>query len=216
MKRQTFVLSAVAFLFLLQLAIMPAAVLANADAIQSTVAEAGWEGLPILAQPEGFEGMEAGEGLTPEQQQQLEQGMMAFFAAFAMVFAVIFVVVLVIEIFVLFQLYKVAARIPEEHQQVGPVMVWLLLIPCVNLVMLFIVFPGIVKGFKSYFASQDRTDVEDCGAGLVKWFLITAVASIVPFVNYIAGPAAFVIFIMLFMKFLSLKNLIPEGDAPAA
>lgn len=205
MKRQTFFLGAVAFLFLLQLAIVPAAVLANADAIQSTVSEAGWEGLPILAQPEGFEEeIERAFEQDPQFQGMTEEQKKAAIAAagaaagIGMAFVlVVILIALAIELLILYLFYGAASQIPEEHQKVSPVMVWLFVVPLVNIVMLFIVFPGIAKGFQSYFASQNRTDVGDCGASLAMWFIVSA---------FLCPPVNLVILIILLMKFRGLAS----------
>lgn len=229
MKRLSFLCSVAAFLFLLQLAAMPGLALAEAtpQAVTSASAvavEPGWEGLPILAQPQDLQDMmddlEAGEGLTPEQQKQLEQGIMAFIAAFAVFFIIAGVIGLAIAIFILFLIYKIADSIPEEHQKVSPGMVWLMIIPCVGIIMAFIVYPGISKGFRSYFDSLGRTDVGDCGAGMVKWYLIVLVAAIllswVPLVGGLLGITHLVMFILMLVKLSGLKNEVGTGGAAAA
>lgn len=200
MKRRELILGAVAVLFLLQLVAVPGLALA----------ESSWDGAPILAQPEGFEDFEGGE-LTAEEQRQMEEferqmaaGGAAAMGAVLVFYVVIMCIGLAIQIFICYLLNKAAASIPAEHQQVSPGMVWLFLIPCVNIVMLFIIFPGLVKGFQSYFASQNRTDVGDCGASLIPWFLVSA---------FLCAPAYLVLLIMLLSKFSGYKNMINEGGA---
>jgi hypothetical protein len=90
-------------------------------------------------------------------------------------------------------------------------MVFLMLIPCVNLVMAFIVFPKIAAGFKSYFDAQGRTDVGDCGQQLALFYAISIVCCVVPYLNFIAGIAALVLMIVLLVKFMGYKSEILAG-----
>lgn len=118
--------------------------------------------------------------------------------------AIAVVVILIIQSF-----YK---RIPPEHRQMEPGMVWLLLIPCFNLVWNFFVFPKLSDSFKSYFHSQGITDVGDCVRGLAMAYCITAVLCLIPCVNYIAGPVSLVLLIITLVKFNDLKNRIPAAQ----
>jgi len=108
------------------------------------------------------------------------------------------------------------SRIPPEHRQMQPGLVWLLLIPCFNLGWNFFVFLKLADSFKSYFDSQGVTDVGDCGKGLGLAYSIAAVASfVVSFVfaclSPVAGIAALVLLILVLVKAVGLKNRIPAA-----
>jgi len=133
----------------------------------------------------------------------------AVFAGMLIVFAIIAIVALVIGIVLLYLLYSCFERIPQQHRQMESWQVFLLLIPCFNLVWNFFVFPKLARSYQSYFAEQGRTDVGDCGEQIGLWYAICTVASIIPFLNYIAGPAALVLFIIFLVKALTLKGQIP-------
>lgn len=92
-------------------------------------------------------------------------------------------------------------------------MVWLLLIPLFNLIWNFFVYQKLPDSYKSYFSSQGRTDVSDCGKGIGLAYAISAAACIVPCLNYLAVPAALVLLIIFLVKAMGLKNQIPEGLA---
>ncbi|REJ89064.1 MAG: hypothetical protein DWQ35_18825 [Planctomycetota bacterium] len=109
-----------------------------------------------------------------------------------------------LQLVVCYLLYSAAAAIPEEHQQLSPPLVWLMLIPCVNIVMIFFVFPGLVKGFQSYFASVGNTEVGDCGESLLVWFYVTF---------FLCGPVNLVLLIMYLVKFTGYKNMIAQQPA---
>lgn len=129
-----------------------------------------------------------------------------------LVFVVIAVVIsLAITIFVLYLLYTCLARIPQQYRLMEPAMVFLMLIPCFNIVWIFFVTARISRSFQAFFASHARTDVGDCGQQIGLWWSICAVVSMVPFLNYIAGPASLVLMIIYLVKVMGLKNQIPEG-----
>jgi hypothetical protein len=102
-------------------------------------------------------------------------------------------------------------RIPQQYRLMEPGMVWLLLIPCFPLIWNFFVYPRLSKSFQNYFNAQGRTDVGDCGQQIGLWYSICAAVSIIPLVNYCAGPVALVLLIIYIVKALGLKGQIPEG-----
>jgi len=142
------------------------------------------------------------------------QGVAAALAALGIFLFVIAAVSFALLIFITYLFYSSAKSIPPEHRKVEPGLAWTLLIPCVNLVMIFIVPPKIAQGFQSYFASQNRTDVGDCGAQLALFYGISVVASIllswVPIVGVVISLAPLVLLIMLLVKFSSLKKEMPQ------
>jgi hypothetical protein len=96
--------------------------------------------------------------------------------------------------------------IPQEHREMEPGMVWLLMIPCFPLVWNFFVFLKLPKSYQSYFAAQGVEDVGDCSEKLGLWYAITVACSIIPCVNYIAGPASLVLLIIYLVKAVELKK----------
>ena len=144
------------------------------------------------------------------------------FAVFLMVICAMVVVGLLIGGAICYLLYKDLAAIPEEHQKQSPAMVWLLLIPLVNIVWNFFVFPKIAESFKSYFDSVNVLDVDDCGKQLsmflcycvVAMVVVSFISNILPILgtlNCLLSPAALVLLIMVLVKFNSLKNRIGQA-----
>lgn len=105
-------------------------------------------------------------------------------------------------------LYTIQKRVPAEHQKIDPLMVWLLLIPVFNLIWNFFVFLRIPESYQSHFQAHGRTDVGDCGKSIGLWYAICAVCSIVPCINYLAGPAALVLLIIFLVKLFGLRSQI--------
>lgn len=115
---------------------------------------------------------------------------------------VLMAVFLGIAIYVLLLLKGCLEQIPPQYRAVEPNMVWLLLIPCVNIIANFLVFPKIGKSFANYFHAHGRTDVEDAGEQMGLFYAIAAI---------ICGPVALVLLIMLLVKWLAYKKEIPDG-----
>ena len=144
----------------------------------------------------------------------------------AMIFAILLFTIVIsfaISILICLLIYLPYKDVPAEHQKMAPGLVFLLLIPFFNIIWNFIVFLRIPESFQSYFASQGRTDVGDCGRQIGLWYAICGVAAFVPCVNYVAAPAALVLFIIFLVKIWGLKGQIaaaavppPGGGAPPA
>lgn len=96
--------------------------------------------------------------------------------------------------------------IPPNHRTMEPGQVWLMLIPFFNLYWAFKVFPGLSDSFKSYFDSVGNATVGDCGRQVGLWYAICAACSLIPCVNYIAGPASLILLIMFLVKASELKG----------
>lgn len=130
----------------------------------------------------------------------------AFFVVFIVIMLIALVVGLAIAIVINLLLQAPLKAIPQEHRQIEPGQVWLLLIPIFNLFWAFKVFLAIPDSFKSFFNSIDRHDVGDCGRTIGMWYAICVLCSIVPCVNYIAGPASLVLLILFLVKMHGYKD----------
>jgi hypothetical protein len=137
-----------------------------------------------------------------------------FLAAFAFIICGAAVVGLAIQAVICWYLSTCLKAIPEEHRKQQPNMVWLLMIPLFNIVWQFFVYPKIAESFKSYFDSIGRTDVGDCGKNLALVFCILVCCGIVPYLNFCTGIAALVLFIIVLVRFGSLKGQIQNPAAP--
>lgn len=99
-------------------------------------------------------------------------------------------------------------RIPPEHRLMSPGLVWLLLIPFFSLIWIFFVYIRLAKSFQRAYAALGRNE-GDCGEKLALIFCISCVASLIPFVGCIAGPASLVLLVVVLLKFNTLKNGLP-------
>ncbi len=120
---------------------------------------------------------------------------------------------LAINIVICALLYVAQKRVPAEHRKIDPLAVWLLLIPLFNLVWNFFVYRRIPQSYCSYFNAQGVQGKGDCGETIGLWLAICYACSIIPCVNYIAGPAALVLLIIFLVKIMGLRGEIPEAAA---
>lgn len=88
-------------------------------------------------------------------------------------------------------------------------MVWLLLIPCFNLVWNFFVYPKLADSYKAYFDSVGRPEVGDCGKGIGLAYCICVACSIVPYIGVLPALAALVLWIIFLVKAKELRDMIP-------
>jgi hypothetical protein len=125
-----------------------------------------------------------------------------------------FLAMIAVVIFILYLLYSLLKAVPPEYRLMEPVMVWLLLIPCFNIVWNFFVYPNIAKSYQRYFNAYGRTDVGDCGAAIGLWYSVCAVLVSIPCLNYITGifcgPAMLVLMIVYLVRLWGLKKEIPS------
>ncbi len=115
-----------------------------------------------------------------------------------------------VNILLVFLLYTDFERIPRNFRKLEPGLVWLLLIPCFNLVWNFFVIPKLSDSFKAYFDSIGDTSVGNCGRDLGFGYCIVTAASAIPFVGCLTGIVSLVLLILFLIKANELKNRIPR------
>ena len=104
--------------------------------------------------------------------------------------------------------------LPPEFRLMEPGMVWLMCIPCFNIIWIFFVYPRIARSYQNYFRAQGRYDVGDCGESVGLWYCICVVLSAIPCVGVIASVAALVLMIIYFVKLFGLKGQVRAGFTP--
>jgi hypothetical protein len=129
---------------------------------------------------------------------------------FGLAFVLIFGAIrLAVEIVICFFLYKYYNRVPRQFRKMEPGLVWLLLIPCFNLVWNFFAFIRLSRSFKAYFNSVGNTAVGDCGEGLGLGYSVCEAAALIPCVGMAVWIAAIVLLILYLVKANELSGRIP-------
>jgi len=57
-------------------------------------------------------------------------------------------------------------RVPKKHRQISVSRLWILAVPLVHIVWLYVAVTRVSKSFQKYFASGGRQEQGDCGYGL--------------------------------------------------
>jgi uncharacterized membrane protein len=123
-------------------------------------------------------------------------------------FAVLFAIGIAIGVFICYVLYQAAQKVPSGYQTLAPASVFLLLVPLLNMVWLFVVVIKLSESYQKYFAAQQRTDTGDCGRAVGLAWAIASVCVVVPLVNVMAVPASLVLMILYLVKVSALKQLV--------
>ena len=112
---------------------------------------------------------------------------------------------------------KCLGCIPKEYRRLEPAMAWLMLVPGLGGIWVFVLLFSLAGSYQDYFKRRGRTDVGDCGYGLAKKYLIFAILSVViPIIGwFILSIVSLVIFIRACMRAWELKHLV-EADINGA
>ena len=131
--------------------------------------------------------------------------------------AIFVVVVFAIQIAINFFYYKCLNEVPEEHRTMQPAMVFLNLIPCLNIVWIFLVVNGISKSYQNFFATLDDPHVKneygDCAAGLGLAYAILSLLSAVPYLNCLSALPSLVVFVLLLLKYNAMRKFAQLANA---
>ena len=141
--------------------------------------------------------------------------------AVILIVAFMFLLVMVgVAIFIIYLLYNLLNALPPQYRLMEPGMVWLLLIPCFNIIWNFFVYPQVARSYQNYFNAHGRTDVGDCGAGLGVAYAVCALLASIPCLNYVTGifcgPAMIVLTIVYLVRLYGLKKEIQLGATAQA
>lgn len=134
----------------------------------------------------------------------------------------ILLVFLGLYIWMLIHLQRCFQSVPQEYRKMTPGYVWLMLIPCFNLVWGFFVFPRLSESFQGYFTAFDAPKYrgDDCSR-TISWLIPSfGAASIIPFVGYLTGLAQLVLLILFVVKTVGYRRdalqLAQTGSAPCS
>jgi heme/copper-type cytochrome/quinol oxidase subunit 2 len=139
-------------------------------------------------------------------------GLVALIAAMWVLFLIIAAVAIVIAVFYCLTLQSCLKAVPEEKRQMKPGMVWLLFIPLFNIVWQFIVVLKIAESVRNVLPEENGGKT----LGLV--MCICNILGIVPVVNFVAGPAGLICWIIYWVTVAGLRKKVEAAvaQAPAA
>ena len=139
----------------------------------------------------------------------------AFWTAFLLLVSVVLAISFVVSIIVTWLIYRPYRQLPSSHQTLSPWIIWLLLVPLVNLVIMFLVAIKVPDSFRNYFQQLGNQSFGDCGKTFGLVWAIATVACLVPLLNYIAGIVSLVCMILFIVKLWTMAGNLKEKPAKA-
>ena len=123
-------------------------------------------------------------------------------------------VALAIQVFVLWLIYAPLSAIPAQYRSIEPTLVWvgLLGICCflISWAWNFVLYLQVPDSFQRFFRAHGRGEHGDCGRGIGIAAAISSVCLILPYVNMLILPASFVLHIVVWVKFWTMKRAVEE------
>lgn len=131
-------------------------------------------------------------------------------------------------------LWDTLRRIPAEHRAQEPGLVWLLMVPLLNMVWPFFVYPKIAESYQRYFAATGRYDQGDGGMQLATiycWALVAQLVvsflgiciGIIPIIGMLFSMVqmvvilgTFALHIVVLVKFGMMRAFLPPLEQPGA
>lgn len=135
----------------------------------------------------------------PKNEPDIPPEMLPFLIGFVCVFLAI---ALVISICFLLSMSKALSRCKPRNRTMEPGMVWLNLVPCLNIVWQFLTVIRVSESLKNEFGDRGWDDRGDFGKGIgIAGLCLNLAGSLpIPFVQLILGLASLVCLIMYWVK----------------
>lgn len=109
-------------------------------------------------------------------------------------------------VFYILTMQKALNLAGPRHQKMNPGLVWLMLIPLVNLVWHFFVVKNVSESVKSW-AAEKGVEVGDASYTIGLIACIANCCGLIPVLNLLAGPVGLVCFIIWWVKVAGLNKL---------
>ena len=139
---------------------------------------------------------------------------MLFHPVHLMLFFMVGVVFLIPAIFYLLTLQNALSKCAPPSRTMEPAMVWLLLIPLFSLIWSFIVVMALAKSIGNEYRRRGIPCPDPLpGQNIGMAMCICGCCGVIPIINLLAGPAAFVLWIVYWVKIAEFSRLL---DLPSA
>ena len=133
---------------------------------------------------------------------------------FMVIFVIFFFVFLIPAIFYLLTLQNTLAKCPPGVRTMEPGMVWLQLIPLFHLIWQFFVVMALGQSLGNEFRRRGIPYPDPLpGQNIGMAMCICGCCGIIPIINLLAGPAAFVLWIVYWIKIAEFSRML---DVPVA
>ena len=140
-------------------------------------------------------------------------------AVYGIAFTVGLAISLLIQAVICYFLHQAAKGVPESHQRQAPGLVWLLMIPCFNIIWNFFVFPGIAEGYRDCLSAKgDGSPAAlpvTLGWSYAGCVAAASVLGLIPclgiIISGVGSLAALVVLIIYLVKVFELKRMVAGG-----
>ena len=127
------------------------------------------------------------------------------------------VIILAIQIAINIFYYKCLTEVPEEHRVLNPPLVFLNLVPCLNIIWVFIVVNGISRSYQNFFATLDDPHVKnqygDCAGRMGLAYAVLSLFSVVPYLGCLAFFPNLIVFVLLVFKYNEMRKFALVANA---
>jgi len=129
-----------------------------------------------------------------------------------MIYLGIIVVGLTVFICYMLTLQKALSRVSPRNRLMEPGQVWLNLIPCFNIVWMFITVSRVSDSLKHEFTDLDLDDRSDYGKTIGLLYLAFNFGGIIPILGIVLGIASLVMFIVYWVKIAGYSGQLAQID----
>ena len=162
--------------------------------------------LPLFAQFNGPNNNPAADDDIPP---ELLIPLLAGVCVFLLVFLVVYVLFLM-------SLQKALTRCHPDNRAMQPGMVWLNLVPCLNVVWQFLTVIWVADSLDREFRDRRLRSDGDYGKGLGLASCVLNLLGNIPYIGLLFGLAGLVCFIVYWVKIAGISRQLAEDDADAA
>jgi hypothetical protein len=134
-------------------------------------------------------------------------------AALALYGAVILVAI-VVQIFYTLSVYRVLNRCHPRNRTLEPGMVWLNLIPCVNLVIMFMIGNSVPQSIRYEFQARGLRGDNDFAKGVGQAYPILFLCGIIPLVGPVFSLAGLVCWIISWVRIAGYSSQLQRDGSP--
>jgi hypothetical protein len=144
--------------------------------------------------------------LSLEEQQQIEQAAASIGVGAMIGLVLLSVLSIALMIWTILTISKVLSQVPAQFRATTPGMAWMLLVPCANLVFLFLLPAKIADSVHNYYRAQGGTPAQigDAGRNLGLWWGLTLL---------LCGPVGWILQLMYTNKLTGLSKMLPPAQS---
>jgi Na+/H+ antiporter NhaB len=140
----------------------------------------------------------------------MEPALMAFMVIVVLIAVAIGIT---IQVFFLLTLSRAFNNCRPENRTMEPGLVWLNLVPCLNIVWIFVTVIRLAASLRAEFAMRGNRREDDYGQNIGIAYNVLAFAGAIPFIGPVFSIGSLVCFIMYWVKIAGYNRELQESSA---